>query len=93
MSAYSLGKFNSLSELQVHAARSNLCRLPSTSRGDSHRQLQPTGPKASGSSKGSWKRQNKHSKGGHTQRFDKPNKPIVGSFGSEGHGVVTPFGA
>ncbi len=29
--AYSLGKFNSLAELQLHAARSNLCRLPTTS--------------------------------------------------------------
>ena len=52
MSAYSLGKFDSLSELQLHAARSSLCRLLSTSRGDSQQQLQPTGPKASCSSKG-----------------------------------------
>ena len=59
MSAYSyLGKFRSLSKLQSHAARSNLCRLPTISRVDSQRQLQPTGPKTSGSSKGSWKRQN-----------------------------------
>ncbi len=35
MSAYSLEKFNSLSELQMLVVRSNLCRLPSTSRIDS----------------------------------------------------------
>ncbi len=40
MLAYSLGKLNSLSELQLHAARSNLCRLSATSRVDSQRQLQ-----------------------------------------------------
>ena len=28
MSAYSLVKFNCLSELQLHATRSNLCRVP-----------------------------------------------------------------
>ena len=39
MSSYSLGKLIPLSVLQLHAARSNLCRLPSTSRGDSQRQL------------------------------------------------------
>jgi hypothetical protein len=50
MSAYSLGKFKSLSELQLHAARSNLCRFRFTSRGDTQRQIQqPTGPKTSGS--------------------------------------------
>jgi hypothetical protein len=53
ISAYSLGKFNSLSELQLHAARRNVCRLPTTSRVNSHRQLKPTGLKASSSSKGS----------------------------------------
>ncbi len=41
MSAYSLGIFNSLSDLQLHAARSNLCRLPATSRVDLQRQLPP----------------------------------------------------
>jgi hypothetical protein len=56
MLAYSLEKVNSLSELQLRGARSNLCRLPATSRVDSHRQLQPTGPKAFDSSKGSWER-------------------------------------
>ena len=56
MSAYSLGKFNSLSELQFHATRSSLCRLPAFSRVDSQQQLQPTGPSPSGSSKGGWKR-------------------------------------
>jgi hypothetical protein len=86
MSAYSLGKFNSLSNMQLHATKSNLCRLHSTSRGDSQRQLQPTDPKTSKSSKGSWKRQNKHSEGGHTLRYDKPNKSYVDSSGSEGHG-------
>jgi hypothetical protein len=58
MSAYFLGKFNSLFDLQLHATRSKLCRLPYISRGDSQQQLQPTGPKAFGSSKGSWKRHN-----------------------------------
>jgi len=56
MSAYSLEKINSLSELQLHAARSTLCRLPLTSRGDSRKQLQSMGLKASSATKGSWKR-------------------------------------
>jgi len=43
MSAYSLVKFNSLSGLQLYSARSNLCRLPTTSRVDAQRQLSPTG--------------------------------------------------
>jgi len=86
MSAYSLGKFNSLSEIQLLVARSNLCRLPTTSRVDSRRQLQPTGPKAPGSSKDNWKRRNKHSEGGRPQQFDKPNRPFVGASRSEGYG-------
>ncbi len=53
---------------------------------DSQRQLQSTGLKASGSSKGSWKKQNKYLGRGRSQRFDKSNKPYVGAFGSEGHG-------
>jgi len=53
MSAYSLGKFNSFVELQVHAARSYFCRLPATSRMDAQRQLLPTGSKPSRSDKGS----------------------------------------
>ena len=85
MSAYSLGNFNSLVELQLHAARSNLCRLPSISRVDAQRQLPPTGSKPSGSSKGSWKKQ-KYSQVRRSERYDKPNKPYVGAFGSEGHG-------
>jgi len=48
MSAYSLGKFNSLSDLQLHAARSNLCRLLATSRVDTQRHLPPTGSKPYG---------------------------------------------
>jgi len=40
MSAYFLGKFNYLSELPLHVARRNLCRLPATSRGDTQRQEQ-----------------------------------------------------
>ena len=76
MSSYSLGKLNCLSELQLHAARSNLCRLPATSRGDTELQVQqPTGPKAFGFGKSSWKRQNKHSEGGLSHSFDKFNKP------------------
>jgi hypothetical protein len=51
MSACSLGKFNSLPDLQLHAARSNLCRLPATSRVDAQRQLPPPGSKPSGSGK------------------------------------------
>ncbi len=82
MSAYSLGKFNSLSDLQLHAARSNLCRLPATSRVDVQRQLPSTGSKPSSSGKSSWKKQ-KYSEGG---RFDKSNKPFVGASSSEGHG-------
>ena len=51
MSNYSLGKLNCLLELQLHASRSNVCRLSSTSRGDTQRQIkQPTGSKPSGSS-------------------------------------------
>ncbi len=53
MSSYSLGKFNYFSELQLHVARSNLCRLPSTSRGDTQRQSQPMGLKSYASNKGS----------------------------------------
>jgi hypothetical protein len=53
MSAYSLGQFNSLFDLQLHAARSNLCRLPATTRVDAHGQLPPTGSKPSGSGKSS----------------------------------------
>ena len=53
MSAYSLGKLNYLYELHMHAARSSLSRLPTTSRAGSQRQLQPTGSKASRSSKSS----------------------------------------
>ncbi len=45
MSAYSLGKFNSLSDLQLHTAKSNLCRLPTTSRIDVQRQIPPSGSK------------------------------------------------
>jgi len=59
-------------------------RSPATSRVDS--QLQPTGSKASGSSKGNRKRQNKHSEGGRPQHFDKPNRPSACAFGNEGHG-------
>ena len=85
MPAYSLGKFNSLSDLQLHAARSYLCRLPTTSRVDAQRQLPPPGSKSSGSGKSSWKKQ-KYSKGGRSERFDKPNKPFVGASSSEGYG-------
>jgi hypothetical protein len=45
MLSYSLGKFKCLSVLQLHAARSNLCRLRTTSRVDTQRQLQPKVPK------------------------------------------------
>jgi hypothetical protein len=87
MSAFSLGTFNCLSKLQLHASRSNLCRLPPTSRGDTHRQIQkPTGPKTSGYSKSSWKGLNKHSEGGRSQSFDKSNKSPGGAFGSGSHG-------
>ena len=86
MSAYSLGKLNCLSEIQFHGARSNLSRLPTTFSVDSQRQLQPTGPKTSGYSKGSWKKQNKHSEGGRSHSYDKPNRPFGDAFGGEGHG-------
>jgi hypothetical protein len=85
MSAYSLGKFNSLSDLQLHAARSNLCRLPNTSRVDSQRKLSPQGSKPSGSGKSSWKKQ-KYLEGGRLERFDKSHNPSVGASGNEGHG-------
>jgi hypothetical protein len=82
MSAYSLGKFNSLSELQLHAARSNLCRLLTTSRVESQRQLQPTCPKAFGASNGSWKKHNKHSEDGRSQHLNKPTRPSLGTSGA-----------
>ena len=85
MSADSLGKFNSLLDLQMHAAISYLCRLPATSRVDSHRQLPPHGSKPSGSGRSSWKKQ-RYSEGGRPKRFDKSNKPYVGASGSEGYG-------
>ena len=85
MSAYSLDKFKPLSELQLHVARSNFCRLPTTSRVESQRQLQSAGPKTSSSSKSSWKRQ-KHSEGGRPHHFDKYNIPSIGAYGNEGHG-------
>ncbi len=84
MSAYSLGKFNSLSDLQQHAARSNLCRLPTTSRVDAQRQLPSPSSKPFGSGKDNWKNQ-KHS-GAHHERYDRTSKPCVGTFGSESHG-------
>ena len=84
MLAYSLGNFNFLAKLQLHDAGSNLCRLPSTSRVDTQRQLPQTGSKPSGYGKGSKKKQ-KYSKGGRSERFDKSNKPSIGAFGSEGH--------
>jgi hypothetical protein len=62
MSAYSLGQFNSLSDLQFHAARSNMCKSPATSRVDAQRQLPSTGSKPFGSGKSSWKKQ-KYSEG------------------------------
>ena len=86
MSAYSLDKFNCLSKLQLHVARSNLCRLPATSRVDAQRQLEPTGPKIPSSCKGIWKRQNKQSEGGRSQSFDKSSRLFGGLFDSEGHG-------
>ncbi len=85
MSAYSLGNFNFLSDLQLHAARINLCSLPITSRVDSQRQLPPPGSKPSGSGRSSWKKQ-KYSQGGRPARFDKSNTPFVGASGSEGYG-------
>jgi hypothetical protein len=87
MSAYSLGKFKSLSELQLHVTRSKVCRLPFTTWVDSKRQLQLTGSKVFGSSKGSWKRQNKHSEGGRSQHFDNSNRPYAGASDIEGHGL------
>jgi hypothetical protein len=89
MSAYSLGKLNCLSELQSHNARSNVCLLPTTSRVGTQRQLQPTGPTISSSSKGSWKRQNTHSRDGRSQSFDKSSTPSGGVFRSESHGHGT----
>ena len=86
MLAYSLNTFKSISELQLHDVRRNLCRLPTTSRVDSQRQLQLTSSKTSGYSKGNWNKQSKHSEDGSPQHFDKPNRPSVGAFGSEGHG-------
>ena len=86
MSAYSLEKFSYLSKLHLHVARSNLCWLPTTSRVDSQRQLQSTGPKISGSSKSNWERQNTHLEGGRSQSFHKSNRLFGGAYVSEGHG-------
>jgi len=63
-----------------------MCRLPTTSRVDSQRQLQQESPNAFSSSKGSWKRPSKHSEGGRSQHFVKPNRPSIGASRSEGHG-------
>jgi hypothetical protein len=72
MSAYSLGSFNSLSELQLQVAISNLSKLPATYRVDAQRQLPSTGSKPCGFGKGSWKKQ-KYSEGGRSERYDKSN--------------------
>ncbi len=53
MSAYYLGKFHSLAKLQLHAPKSNLCRLPTTSQVDAQRQLPLTSSKPSGFGKSS----------------------------------------
>jgi hypothetical protein len=54
MSAYSSENFKWLSKIKLHYSRSNLCRLPAASRGDTKRQAQqPTGPKTFGSRKSS----------------------------------------
>ena len=86
LSAYSLGKCKYLLQLRLHAARKTLCRLPTSSRGDTQQTLQPTGTKTSGLSKRSWKGQSKHSEGERSQSFDKSNRRFVGAFGSVGHG-------
>ncbi len=75
-----------MSEFQSHAARSNLYRLPSTSRGDKKRQPQPTDLKPYASNKGSWKKLNKHSEGARSQYFDKTNKYSRGASSSAGYG-------
>ena len=86
MSPYSIGKLFFLLELKLHVARSNLCRLPATSRGDTQRQAhRSTGQKTFGSSKSSWKGQNKRSEGGQFQSFDKSNRSTEGAFGCGGH--------
>jgi hypothetical protein len=86
MSANHLRKFSCLSKLQLHTARSNLCRLPTTSRVDSQRQLQPTDPKTFGSSKGSWKKQNIHSEVERSHSYDKSSRPSGDASGGESHG-------
>ena len=76
-----------MSELQLHDARSNLCRFHATSRGDTHEQAQqPMGPKASSSSKSNWKGQNKYSEGGRFQSLNKFNRASGGAFDSGGYG-------
>ena len=50
---------------------------------DSQRQLQPTGPKTSGSN---WKKQKKNSEDGRSHSYDKSSRPFGDAFGGEVHG-------
>ncbi len=74
----------------MHAARSNLCRLSTPSRGDTHRHSQqPLGFKAHGSGRSSWRGQNKHSEGRRPHTSDKPNRTSEGASGSANQGYGT----
>ena len=55
MSAYGMGKFKSLSELELHASRSSLSRLPSrTQKHDAQKHMTYVSPKAALSRKNTW---------------------------------------
>jgi hypothetical protein len=59
MSAYGLGKFKSLSELQLHASRSTLSRLPTvTQKAEAHKST-TFHPRGAAPRKGTWRGPNK----------------------------------
>jgi hypothetical protein len=72
MSGYGLNKFKSLSELQLHAARSNLVRLPPIQRTES-----PQRPALGGKSEGARKHFSKNS----SRPQNKPVKPYSSDTG------------
>ncbi len=71
MYAYGLGKFKTLSELQLHASRSSLSRFPSgTQKHDAQKHTTYVSSKAALSRKNTWR--------GLTKFFGSPN-PLSGS--------------
>jgi len=84
MFAYGLGKLKSLSELQLHASRSSLSRLPSgTQKHDAHNHMTYVSPKATLSRKIKWRGLNKP--------LGSPNPLSVGTHGGT-HGGASVSG-